>query len=285
MKKVLFISLLLFIASCKSKKTVSDTKDSKAIRTVTASEVESFKKNRAFELGNRLLETCNTSKFRAFSKDEATENVINNATPERIAATCKKINMRNGKYLGLELIDITYNPELEEYLFRYMISYQKKLYKRELYVTLNNEDKVSAISTKEVNVDGTNLRLDIKRHKSAAGYTDAIGLALGIIGTDTEFDPNTYKPVITVEPFGNLVNIRFTKNGVNGINIYTRKKGDTNFKLLSRATKSPFKYQPAIDDSGKPIQWEFIAFGVIRDEEIGLPSDSVTFVFSQQTEA
>jgi hypothetical protein len=150
MKKVLFISLLLFIASCKSKKTVSDTKDSKAIRTVTASEVESFKKNRAFELGNRLLETCNTSKFRAFSKDEATENVINNATPERIAATCKKINMRNGKYLGLELINITYNPELEEYLFRYMISYQKKLYKRELYVTLNNEDKVSAISTKEV---------------------------------------------------------------------------------------------------------------------------------------
>ncbi|HPW98030.1 MAG TPA: hypothetical protein PK218_05675 [Flavobacterium sp.] len=150
MKKVLFISLLLFIASCKSKKTVSDTKDSKAIRTVTASEVESFKKNRAFELGNRLLETCNTSKFKAFSKDEATENVINNATPERIAATCKKINMRNGKYLGLELIDITYNPELEEYLFRYMISYQKKLYKRELYVTLNNEDKVSAISTKEV---------------------------------------------------------------------------------------------------------------------------------------
>jgi hypothetical protein len=136
-----------------------------------------------------------------------------------------------------------------------------------------------------INVDGTNLRLDIKRHKSAAGYTDAIGLALGIIGTDTEFDPNTYKPVITVEPFGNLVNIRFTKNGVNGINIYTRKKGDTNFKLLSRATKSPFKYQPAIDDSGKPIQWEFIAFGVIRDEEIGLPSDSVTFVFSQQTEA
>ncbi|MEZ4877710.1 MAG: hypothetical protein R2805_09195 [Flavobacterium sp.] len=150
MKKVLFISLLLFIASCKSKKTVSDTKDSKAIRTVTASEVESFKKNRAFELGNRLLETCNTSKFKAFSKDEAIENVINNATPERIAATCKKINMRNGKYLGLELIDITYNPELEEYLFRYMISYQKKLYKRELYVTLNNEDKVSAISTKEV---------------------------------------------------------------------------------------------------------------------------------------
>jgi hypothetical protein len=58
--------------------------------------------------------------------------------------------MRNGKYLGLELIDITYNPKLEEYNFRYLISYEKKLYQRELYVTINEEDKVSAITTKEV---------------------------------------------------------------------------------------------------------------------------------------
>ena len=136
-----------------------------------------------------------------------------------------------------------------------------------------------------LDAEGTDLRIDIKRHKASAGYTESIGLALGIIGTDTDFDPSTFKPVITVEPFGNLVTIKFTKKGVNGLNIYSRKKGQANFKLLSRATKSPFKFQPAVDETGKPIQWEFIAFGVIKDEEIGLPSDSVTFVFSQQTEA
>lgn len=151
MKKIfIFCLVLLFITSCKSKKTTSDSADSKAIKAVAPNEVASFKKNRAFDLGNRLLETCNTSKFKAFSKNEATEKVINNATPERIAATCKKINMRNGKYLGIELIDITFNPKLEEYTFRYQISYEKKLFKRELFVTINEDDKVSAISTQEV---------------------------------------------------------------------------------------------------------------------------------------
>ncbi len=150
MRKILFITLLLIVASCKSKKIVSDTKESKEIRIVEVSEVASVKKERAYELGNRLLETCNTSKFKVFTKSEATEKVINNATPEHIAAICKKINQRNGKYLGLELLDVTYNPQIEEYQFRYIISYQKKLYKRELYVTVDKEDKVSAIITKEV---------------------------------------------------------------------------------------------------------------------------------------
>lgn len=153
MKKVLFICLLLFISSCKSKKgsiATAPNENTKSIRIVPPTEVARLKKDRAFDLGNRLLETCNTSRFKIFSTTEATDNVINNATSEKIAATCKKINMRNGKYLGLELIDITYNPKLEEYNFRYLISYEKKLYQRELYVTINEEDKVSAITTKEV---------------------------------------------------------------------------------------------------------------------------------------
>jgi transposase len=152
MKKIFFISLLLVIASCKTKKTISDkTDNSTTVTIVAAADVDAFKKNRAFDLGNRLLETCNTSKFKVFTPNEATIKVINNATVEKIAATCKKINLRNGKYLGMQLIDITYYPKSNEHVFRYMISYEKKLYKRELFVTLNEDSKVSAISTKEIN--------------------------------------------------------------------------------------------------------------------------------------
>lgn len=153
MKKILFFSLLLIIASCKTKKTaasVENVKESMEIRTVEKSEVAALKSTRAFELGNRLLETCNTSTFKVFSKNEATDKVINNATPEKIAAICKKINHRNGKYLGLDLIDITFYPTKDEHVFRYLISYEKKLYKRELYVTLNSDSKISAITTKEI---------------------------------------------------------------------------------------------------------------------------------------
>lgn len=155
MKKILFFSLWLVIASCKTKRnsvgSVENVKESMEIRTVEKAEVASLKYNRAFDLGNRLLETCNTSKFKVFSKNEATDKVISNATPEKVAAICKKINHRNGKYLGMELIDITFDPTKDEYIFRYLINYQKKLFKRELYVTLDSDSKVSAITTKEIN--------------------------------------------------------------------------------------------------------------------------------------
>jgi tRNA U34 2-thiouridine synthase MnmA/TrmU len=130
---------------------------------------------------------------------------------------------------------------------------------------------------------GVQLRKDIKRHKAAEGYTFGIGSTLGIIGEETEFNPDTYKPFITVESFGAMVQIKFFKNGVSGLNIYKRKKGEEFFKVVSRATKSPFKFQPSLDETGKPIHFEFIAVGVINDEQIGLASDAVSFVYSPQT--
>lgn len=150
-KLVLLIIATTLFFSCKSKKNTAEIfKDEKKIISVKPSEVENTKINLAYNLGVRLLETCNTSTFKVFSKNEATEKVIANATPEKIAATCKKINQRNGKFLNLDLIDIQFNPITEDYYFRYNIQYEKKLFKRELFVTINKENKVSAISTKEV---------------------------------------------------------------------------------------------------------------------------------------
>ena len=112
--------------------------------------VEMVKKNRANDLGRRLLESCNTSRFKAFSTNEATDKVRQNATKDKISSICKKINQRNGRFLGITLIDVTHNKITDEYIFRYSIDYEKKLYKRELNVTVNKENKVSAIATKEV---------------------------------------------------------------------------------------------------------------------------------------
>ena len=135
---------LLIIVSCKSKKN-----ESTAV-LVESSKVESVKKNRAFDLGTRLLESCNTSRFKPFSKEEATERVIENATPEKISSTCHKIRQRNGKFNFIKLLDITYIKSTDEYIFRYKIDYEKKYFMRELNVTVDKDNKVSAISTKEV---------------------------------------------------------------------------------------------------------------------------------------
>lgn len=136
----------LTLVSCKSKKPAVE----KNVILVKPTEVEVVKKKRADDLGTRLLETCNVSRFRGFSTSEATDKVRKNATKEKIAAVCQKINQRNGRFLGINLIDVKRNKSTDEYTFHYNIDYEKKLYKRELFITINTDNKVSAISTKEV---------------------------------------------------------------------------------------------------------------------------------------
>lgn len=153
MRKVILLLCLALLFSCKSKKTSTTPvvkKPEKPSNLVKPEEVEEIKKDRAYDIGRRLLESCNTSRFKAFSSTEATDKVRNNATKEKISAICKKINQRNGRFLGINLIDITRNKKTKELIFRYNIDYEKKLYKRELNVTVNEENKVSAIATKEV---------------------------------------------------------------------------------------------------------------------------------------
>jgi len=155
MKKVFLFLTIITLAACKSKKTTLDNSNipsetKETISIIPLNEVDKTKSDRAHNLGTRLLETCNTSTFKAFSKNEATDKVIANANPQKIANTCKKINQRNGKFLGLKLLEVKHDKILDEYTFRYDISYEKKLYKRELYVVVNSDNKVAAINTKEV---------------------------------------------------------------------------------------------------------------------------------------
>jgi len=150
-KKIILFCCILLIVSCKSKKSVI-YKDTTTENTtlLKLNDTEIVKKKRADDLGTRLLETCNVSRFKGFSKAEATEKVRKNATKEKISAVCQKINQKNGRFLGINIVEISFNKKSNEYNFRYNIDYEKKLYKRELFVTINADYKVSSISTKEV---------------------------------------------------------------------------------------------------------------------------------------
>lgn len=142
--KLAVLGLFILVISCKSKKVEP------SFVLVASNNVEAVKKDRAFDLGTRLLESCNSSRFKPFSSEEATDRVIQNATLEKISATCQKIRQRNGKFNFIKLLDITYYKSTEEYIFRYKIDYEKKYFKRELSVTIDKDNKVSAISTKEI---------------------------------------------------------------------------------------------------------------------------------------
>lgn len=151
MKRIILLSCVLLLVACKSKKAVAEKETTtEYITLLKLTDSEIIKKKRADDLGTRLLETCNVSRFKGFSPSEATDKVRKNATKDKISSVCQKINQRNGRFLRINIVEITLNKITNEYTFRYNIDYEKKLFKRELYVTVNVENKVSAISTKEV---------------------------------------------------------------------------------------------------------------------------------------
>lgn len=152
MKQFIFLCGFLLIFSCKTKKSVAESDESlaKTVKIVSASEVDNALVNKASKLGTRLLETCNTSKFKPFNSDEATESVIQNSTASKIAETCKKINFRNGKFISLDLIEIKLDEINNRHIFRYSINYEKTYFKRELTIYMNSDNKISSINTKEI---------------------------------------------------------------------------------------------------------------------------------------
>lgn len=141
----------------------------------------------------------------------------------------------------------------------------------------------SAFKSKELTVknEGGKLRKAIANHKTVSGYTQAIGEDLGVIGSSNEFNPNEYKAEIFVKLYGGNIRIRFLKRGVDGINLYKRAKGQTQWVLVSRVTKSPLLYHPVLAQPNVPEHIEFRAYGVINDLEIGIPSDINEILFGE----
>ena len=152
MRNTIILLSLLFLVSCKTQKSTPEiaVAEKRTAVIVKPEAVEAIKKDRAYALGKRVLEACNSSRFKAFTTTEATPKVMANATAEKISATCQKIILRNGRFIDLKLVEIIHNEITDEYVFRYDIQYEKPMFKRELRVTIDAENKVSAIATKEI---------------------------------------------------------------------------------------------------------------------------------------
>jgi hypothetical protein len=127
--------------------------------------------------------------------------------------------------------------------------------------------------------NGGALRSEIGRHKTAANYTESMGQDLGIVSHSVAIDFANYKAKINAELFGGLVRIKFRKMNADGINLYRRKKGTSEWIYVARATKSPFDHSFSLQVSGQPEHWEYRAFGVVDDTEVGTASDIVEVIY------
>jgi hypothetical protein len=165
MKKTIFILCLIILAGCKAKK-VKPVKKVEKIEVLQPLEIEEpikpeepktekialsgvdlTLKKKAYELGKRMLMTCNTSKFRPYNESEATASVINNITEDRLSKTCANYRQWYGTFKDLELVEIFINNIDQTTVFRYKALYSKKVANKELRVFMNDENKISSLRT------------------------------------------------------------------------------------------------------------------------------------------
>ena len=146
MKKIIIVFSILLLIGCKSKNAVTALENAK-IEKLALSDVNESQKNKAYELGKRVLMTCNTSKVKPFSQSEATASVIQNTTEERLTKTCTRFRQYYGTFIDLQLVEIYKNNFDGTTIFRYKALYSKKVANKELRVSMDEENKVSSIKS------------------------------------------------------------------------------------------------------------------------------------------
>jgi hypothetical protein len=146
MKKLFVIGCVLLIIGCKTKqKAVEEALPALSVIETTA--VPAHLKSQAYSLGKRVLMTCNTSSFKPFTTDEATASVIKNTTQERLTKVCHKFRVKYGDFKEIYLEEVLKDNRNDSYIFRYKAKYERDFAKKELRVTLDKNQKVSAIKS------------------------------------------------------------------------------------------------------------------------------------------
>lgn len=136
----------------------------------------------------------------------------------------------------------------------------------------------------EIDTEATEIvkiREILRRLKVLAGFVSSGASAqLQASASASDFDPSTYKPVITVSIKGGQITIEFKKRGVSMLAIYCRLRGTTTWTRLGTDSSSPYIDGHPLANPGVPEVREYMARGMIDDEEIGLESDIVSIAYA-----
>lgn len=147
MRKTIFLLCLLTIIACKTKK-IDTVKQKKVVLSEMNAE-ENSQEKKAYEIGKRVLNTCNTNEFIPFTESEATEKVRNNSKLEKLKKICFKFNKDYGSFKDLEFIEMIYRKKDSSNTYRFKAHYEKDSIIKEMRVKMNKKNKASAITTKD----------------------------------------------------------------------------------------------------------------------------------------
>lgn len=124
------------------------------------------------------------------------------------------------------------------------------------------------------------LRATLAEIKTNPAFTDGMGAVMQIFTTGSATAPEAIKPTLIATSGRGQVRLTGSKNHAETVNLYMRRKGAAWTLIAPKRKRLPFDDQTPLSASGTPEAREYMARGVIGDEEIGQDSDIVSAVFS-----
>ena len=125
------------------------------------------------------------------------------------------------------------------------------------------------------------IRGFIVRAKLSTGCTPEIIKRLDWDPIKHNIDLNEARPRLKAEVQRGQVKIIVKRPGFEQINLYSRRKGTTEWSLLiQNATRFPKFDKSPLAVEGQPEVREYMAIGVVNGEEVGRPSEVVEVVFA-----
>lgn len=121
------------------------------------------------------------------------------------------------------------------------------------------------------------IREGVNQIKKSDDYNEAVGRSLKIISTTVNNkDWDDMKPNPKIKILANAVQISYTKSKSEGVRIFSRRNGETEFKYLAQNTSSPFKDSRPNQAGFSSERREYKLVYVKDNELVGQYSDVVS---------
>jgi len=121
---------------------------------------------------------------------------------------------------------------------------------------------------------------DVTTIKNHANYTTSFGQDFDIIGAEDSFDPTTFKTILRLKNVPAGVEVKFVKKGLTGIMLYYRIQGSSEWIKVGLIVKRGYVHEAPLMEPGTPEVREYMARGVMDNDEVGPNSDIVEITVS-----
>ncbi len=136
--RVLTFCLLFLLFSCKT-----------TYRRLALNSISQSEKQKVYNFGKRIIESCKTRQFVQLSQREVTKS-LSELSLEEMQHACDVLDKRNGKFIDMNLIEViddTYTSTSK--IYRYKANFERNDFVNEVRIWLGTDGKFQGIIWKE----------------------------------------------------------------------------------------------------------------------------------------